>query len=87
MTVSSFEEVSVEANLDIRDPIIVSVSDFKGKPRLDMRHYYETDEGEMSPTRKGVNVPLDDALELIEALVTAYNAATASNLSIAGKAE
>lgn len=50
------------------NPIFVKVSEFKGKTRLDIRHYYQKD-GEWLPTRKGVNLPLVNG----SALITACN--------------
>ena len=41
------------------EKIIFSVSEYKGKHYADVRVYYEDDEGEWKPTKKGVSVALD----------------------------
>jgi len=64
-----------------RGNLQVSVSEFRGQDRLDVRHLWEKD-GEWRPTKKGVNVPLDEAPIVIEAMIEAYNKATGQNLSL-----
>jgi hypothetical protein len=76
------KEVSVQADLDTRDPIVVSVNWFKEKPRFDIRHYFENESGEMTPSKKGLNIPLEQTLQLIDAILTAYNEATGSSLAV-----
>lgn len=50
-------------------PIIVSVSEFRGTPRLDIRHFW-TPEGQtdLTPTKKGVNISLEYAEDLYHAI-------------------
>ena len=50
------------------EKILFSVSEFKGKNYADIRVYYEDDEGEWKPTKKGVTVTLD-AFEEFKGLV------------------
>ena len=76
-----FKEVSLEVDLDLREPLVVSASDFKGTPRFDVRHYYETD-GALRPSKKGINLPLDLVPRLIDALLMAYNEASGSTLAV-----
>ncbi len=41
------------------EKIVFNLSEFKGKKYADIRIYYEDDEGEWKPTKKGVTVSLD----------------------------
>lgn len=50
-----------------RNPIVVSVSLYRGEPRVDIRHHYHKD-GAVLPTKKGINLPLHEIDMLIEAL-------------------
>lgn len=80
------EELVYKKRLDIavREPIHVSVDDFKGRILLDVRHYYVDDEGE-KPGRRGINVPVKDAVELAKAILEAHNETVGGNLSIVGQ--
>ena len=49
----------------------VRVSKFRDRDYLDIRNFYETDDGEWKPTRKGIAIPVDLYDELIEALTEA----------------
>lgn len=60
------------------NPIFVKVSEYKGKTRLDVRHYYEKD-GEWCPTKKGVNLPLVNASALVAACNEVLAASTETN--------
>jgi hypothetical protein len=46
----------------------VSVEEFKGRKYLDLRIYFQNDEGEWKPTKKGVTVQPDKVKMLIELL-------------------
>ena len=51
------------------DKIMVTVKEFKGKTYVDIRTYFENDQGEMMPTKKGVSLTpenLDDILKLLQ---------------------
>jgi hypothetical protein len=51
------------------DKIMVTVKEFKGKTYVDIRTYFENDQGEMVPTKKGVSLTpenLDDILKLLQ---------------------
>ena len=50
------------------DRIIVTVKEFKGKTYIDVRNFFENDEGEMVPTKKGVSLTPDNLDELIRLL-------------------
>ena len=60
-------EKEVRVDCVVRQPIVAGISEFKGVLRLDVRHHYEQD-GDLRPTKRGVNVPLDDAMELVVAI-------------------
>ena len=40
------------------DVLRVTAGEFKGVKRVDVRRYYEDDDGEKRPTQKGVSLPL-----------------------------
>ncbi|GEM_PF-307447 len=51
-----------------RDKIIVALKEFKGKSYVDIRTYFENDEGKWLPTKKGITFSpelLDDVLKLL----------------------
>ena len=48
--------------------IHVRLSRFKDRDYLDIRNFYEADDGEWKPTRKGIAVPVDLYAELMQAL-------------------
>lgn len=48
-------------NTDIK----VSISEFKGKNRVDIRKYYDN-KGEMAPTQKGVSMTVEDFKKLVK---------------------
>ncbi len=50
------------------DRIIVTVKEFKGKTYVDVRNFFENDEGEMVPTKKGVSLTPENLDELIRIL-------------------
>lgn len=56
-------------------PIIIAISEYKGTPRIDIRHFW-TPEGQsdLAPTKKGVNIPLEYAEDLYHALGEALRA-------------
>lgn len=44
----------------------VSTESYKGRDYIDVRIYYEADDGEWKPTKKGVTIAPDKAEEFIE---------------------
>jgi len=54
-----------------KDKIIVTVKEFKGKQYIDARTYFENDEGEWIPTKKGISLTLDNLDEMIRLLQAA----------------
>ena len=66
-------EIIGEMEKGWNEKLIFSVSEFKGKQYANIRIYYEDDEGEWKPTKKGITVALDTFSEFkdnIEALET-----------------
>ena len=59
-------EVVAEMEKGVNEKIVFSLSEFKGKSYADVRVYYEDDEGEWKPTRKGVTVAVDRFSEFKE---------------------
>ena len=45
------------------EKIVFGVSQFKGKNYANIRIFYEDDEGEWKPTKKGISVNLEDFQE------------------------
>ena len=48
------------------EKIVFGVSEFKGKNYANIRIFYEDDEGEWKPTKKGISVNLEDFQEFKE---------------------
>ena len=59
-------EVIGEMEKGWNEKIVFSISDFKGKTYANIRIYYEDDESEWKPTKKGVTVSLDSFKEFKE---------------------
>ena len=57
---------SIDKGLGSR--IHVRLSRFKDRDYVDVRNFYETDDGEWKPTRKGIAVPVELYDELMDAL-------------------
>ena len=56
-------EVIGEMEKGWNEKILFSVTEFKGKTYADIRVYYEDDEGEWKPTKKGITVSPDNFAE------------------------
>jgi hypothetical protein len=48
--------------------LVVSASTYEGRKSLDLRRYYESEDGELRPTGKGVRIPAQHVAGLLEAL-------------------
>jgi len=48
--------------------IHIRVSHFKDRDYIDVRNFYEADDGQWLPTRKGIAVPVELYQELLDAL-------------------
>jgi len=66
-------EVVVEMDKGRNERILFSLSEFKGKSYADIRIYYEDDEGEWKPTKKGVTVALDEFPQFKENILELEN--------------
>jgi len=63
------DEVLVQAiDKGLGNRIHVRLSRFKERDYLDIRNFYETDDGEWKPTRKGIAVPVEFYDDLMAAL-------------------
>lgn len=60
-------EKNVQVDCSVSQPIVAGISEYKRVLRLDVRHHFERD-GELQPTKRGVNVPVDQAMELVVAI-------------------
>ena len=70
--IESTDEVLVRAiDKGLGNRIHVRLSRFRERDYLDIRNFYETEDGEWKPTRKGIAVPV----ELYDELVGAIGAA------------
>jgi len=71
-SVNSSDEVliqSIEKGPGTR--IHVRLSRFRDRDYLDIRNFYETEDGEWKPTRKGIAIPVEFYDELMAALAQA----------------
>ena len=59
-------EITGEMEKGWNEKIVFGVSEFKGKNYANIRIYYEDDEGEWKPTKKGISVSLEDFIEFKE---------------------
>ncbi|MEA4907586.1 MAG: hypothetical protein GYA17_21765 [Chloroflexi bacterium] len=75
------EEKKLISGVAVREKLILQVAEFKGKARLDLRHYYES-EGESLPSKKGINLPLEEVPQLVRDILAIYNEATGSQLGL-----
>ena len=67
--IESNDEVLVRAiDKGLGNRIHIRISRFKERDYLDIRNFYETEDGEWKPTRKGIAVPVEFYDELIDAL-------------------
>jgi len=70
-------------DLDRRDPLVVSSTIWQGSERVDIRtHYYAKESDELSPTKKGVSLKIDEVPIVVQAVLDAYNQMTGQNLSL-----
>lgn len=68
-------EICHPVDADIRKPLVVEISDFRGQRFLDVRHWYYTENGSLSRTKSGASIPMDAVLSTMQAMVAAYNEA------------
>jgi len=59
-------EITGEMEKGWNEKIVFGVSEFKGKNYANIRIYYEDDEGEWKPTKKGISINLEDFIEFKE---------------------
>jgi len=70
--VQATDEVLVKAiDKGLGSRIHVRLSKFRDRDYLDIRNFYEADDGEWKPTRKGIAVPVDLYDDLMAALTEA----------------
>ena len=60
-------------------PIVVSINEYKGTLRLDIREYYVDAAGDMKPSQKGVNIPLELVEDLLGSIAEAQQQFDAAN--------
>jgi len=65
---STNEQVVKMIDKGLGGRIYVRLSRFRERDYLDIRNFYETDDGEWKPTRKGIAIPVDLYGELMTAL-------------------
>ena len=65
---STDEQVVKVIDKGLGGRIYVRLSRFRERDYLDIRNFYETDDGEWKPTRKGVAIPVELYDELMAAL-------------------
>lgn len=67
------DKVNVEVDADVSNPVTVAINEFRGRTNLNIRHWYQREDGQYARTQKGVTVPFDDRVELLQALVDTIN--------------
>ncbi|MEA1871086.1 MAG: transcriptional coactivator p15/PC4 family protein [Candidatus Bipolaricaulota bacterium] len=68
-TVENQDEKLIKAiDKGMGSQIHVRLSRFRDRDYLDIRNFYETDDGEWKPTRKGIAIPMDLYPKLMAAL-------------------
>lgn len=77
-------EIIGEMEKGWNEKIVFSVSEFKGKNYANIRIYYEDDEGEWKPTKKGVTVSLDTFAEFKENIEGLESYLKENNLLVEG---
>jgi len=55
-------------NEDRTNPVQVKQAEWRGQRRLDIRHIFYREDGEVFPTKKGVAIPEEDIPSFIEAI-------------------
>jgi hypothetical protein len=71
-SVNPSDEVLIESiDKGLGNRIHVRLSRFRDRDYLDIRNFYETEDGEWKPTRKGIAVPVEFYDELMAALAKA----------------
>ena len=60
------ERVVVKKNS--RESIVISQTEFKGNDLVDIRIFFTNKDGELSPTKKGITVRLENLDELVATL-------------------
>lgn len=61
-------EIVAEMEKGWNEKIVFSLSEFKGKHYADIRVYFEDDEGEWKPTKKGISISVERFAEFKERL-------------------
>ncbi|MCJ7760586.1 transcriptional coactivator p15/PC4 family protein [Candidatus Bathyarchaeota archaeon] len=61
-------EASKVLDVGKRDKLVVAIHEFKGHFGVDILYYYTDQLNQLRPTHRGIRVPVDAALELIDAL-------------------
>jgi hypothetical protein len=69
------ELVSIEGELGEK-PVVAGVSEYRGMLYLMLRYQWRNSNGELQFGKNGINVPLEEGIEAIELLITAYNEST-----------
>lgn len=65
---STDEQVVKMIDKGLGGRVYVRLSRFRERDYLDIRNFYETDDGEWKPTRKGIAIPVELYGELMAAL-------------------
>ncbi|KAI1289647.1 Activated RNA polymerase II transcriptional coactivator p15 [Halotydeus destructor] len=57
-----------EVKIQLSENRFVTVSEFKGKRRVDIREYYLNDAGEKKPGKKGISLSLEEYKKLVDSI-------------------
>lgn len=72
-----------DVDIDVSQPVRVEVSEYRERTNLQIRHWWEPDgSNDLVRTKKGVTIPLDDTLVLVNAILDLYNEATNQSFEV-----
>jgi len=57
----------IQKNGKSKDVVRVQIKEFKGWAYLDIRTFYQGDDGEYCPTKKGISIPIQIAQDVVSA--------------------
>ena len=81
MFISWFKGKDKDVSFQLSNNRFITVSEFRGKTRVDIREFYLNDEGEKKPGKKGISLSLQEWEKLKELTSKIDKAVKANDLS------
>lgn len=81
MFISLFKGKDKDVSFQLSNNRFITVSEFRGKTRVDIREFYLNDDGEKKPGKKGISLSLQEWEKLKELTSKIDKAAKANDLS------